>query len=46
MTRLQSGSNLSDLASQKGVSRDDLLAAITQGLQAGGATGAAGSPAM
>jgi hypothetical protein len=32
-TSLKSGSSMSDLASQKGVSRADLLAAITQGLQ-------------
>jgi hypothetical protein len=33
MTSLKSGSSMSDLATQKGVSRADLLAAITQGLQ-------------
>ena len=44
---LKGGSSMSDLASQKGVSRDDLLAAITQGLQAdqtAAATGQVGDP--
>lgn len=47
-TQLKSGSTLDDLATSKGVSHDDLIAAITQGLQANapaGADAAAGTAA-
>jgi hypothetical protein len=39
ITSLRNGTSMSDLASQKGISRDDLLAAITQSLQSGQAAG-------
>ena len=45
-TALKSGSTLADLATQHGVSRDQLLAAVTSGMQAAGANRPGGAPAL